>query len=80
MRRGGPGNCSGAVEKLKTPLCPGDVPGSPEVKTSPSNAGDVGLIPGQGPRVPRVADPKKQGVEQGQYCDKFTKDLENGLL
>lgn len=35
---------------LKTPLCPGDAPGSPEVKTSPSNAGDVGLIPVWGAR------------------------------
>ena len=26
------------------------------VKTSPSNAGDVGLIPGQGAKIPHVAE------------------------
>ena len=29
-----------------------DFPGDPVVKNPPSNAGDVGLIPGQGTKVP----------------------------
>ena len=29
-----------------------DFPGSPVVKTSPSNAGDEGLIPGQRAKIP----------------------------
>ena len=30
----------------------GDFPGGPVVKNPPSNAGDVGLIPGQGTKIP----------------------------
>ena len=33
--------------RIKTQLS-GDLPGSPVVKTSPSNAGGAGSIPGQG--------------------------------
>ena len=29
-----------------------DFPGGPVVKNLPSNAGDVGLIPGQGTKIP----------------------------
>ena len=32
-----------------------DFPGSPVVKNSPSNAGDVGLIPGWGTKIPHAA-------------------------
>ena len=35
-------------------------PSSPVVKTSPSNAGSVGLIPGQGVKIPRHLLPKKK--------------------
>ena len=31
-----------------------DFPGGPVVKNLPSNAGDVGLIPGQGTEIPHV--------------------------
>ena len=31
-----------------------DFPGGPVVKTSPSNAGDVGSIPGQGTKIPHA--------------------------
>ena len=31
-----------------------DFPGGPVVKNLPSNAGDVGLIPGQGTKIPRA--------------------------
>lgn len=40
---------------------------SPEVKTSPSNVGAVGLIPDWGSGFPNVLWPKN--VEQKQYCD-----------
>ena len=33
----------------------GDFPGSPVVKNLPSNAGDVGSIPGQGTKIPHAA-------------------------
>ena len=33
----------------------GDVPGGPVVKNLPSTAGDAGLIPGQGTRIPDAA-------------------------
>ena len=32
-----------------------DFPGGPVVKNLPSNAGDVGLIPGRGTKIPRAA-------------------------
>ena len=33
----------------------GDSPGGPVVKNPPCNAGDAGLIPGQGTRIPHAA-------------------------
>ena len=33
-----------------------DFPGSPVVKTLPSSAGDTGLIPGQGTKIPNAAE------------------------
>ena len=33
----------------------GDFPGGPVVKNLPSNAGDAGLIPGWGSKIPRAA-------------------------
>ena len=42
------------VKNLKT--------GSPVVKTSPSNAGTVGLIPGQGAKIPLALGPKNQNI------------------
>ena len=35
----------------------GDFPGRPVVKTLPSNAGDAGLIPSQGIKIPRAPRP-----------------------
>ena len=32
-----------------------DFPGGPVVKNSPCNTGDMGLIPGQGTKIPHVA-------------------------
>ena len=56
----------------------GDFPGSPVVKTSPFNAGGVGLIPGRGAMIPHASQPKKQNIKQKQYCNKFNKDFRNG--
>ena len=36
----------------------GDFPGGPVVKTSPSKAGGVGLIPGRGVKIPHASQPK----------------------
>ena len=33
----------------------GDFPGGPVVKNPPCNAGDAGLIPGQGTKIPHAA-------------------------
>ena len=55
-----------------------DIPGSPPVKTLPSNAEGVGLIPGQGVKIPNAWWPKNQNIKQKQHCDKFNKDLKNG--
>ena len=41
----------------------GDFPGAPVVKTSPSDAGDVGRF---------LVEKRKQ------YCNKFNKDFKNG--
>ena len=52
-----------------------DFPGGPVVKTSPSNAAGVGLIPGPGAKIPHASGPKNQHIKQKQYCNKFNKDL-----
>ena len=41
-----------------------DFPGSPAVKTLPSNAGGVGLIPGWGTEIPHASQPKKKKKNQ----------------
>ena len=53
-------------------------PGVPVVKTLPSNAGGVGLIPGLGTKTPHAVRPKNQNIKQKQYCNKFNQDFENG--
>ena len=52
-----------------------DFPGSPVVKTLPSNAGGAGSIPGQGDKTPHVLRPKHQNRKQKLYCDKFNKNF-----
>ena len=37
----------------------GAIPGGPVIKTSPSNAGGIGLIPGQGAKIPHASWPEK---------------------
>ena len=48
------------------------------VKTSPSNAGGAGLIPGWGAKIPHASQPENQNIKQKQYCNKFNKDFKNG--
>ena len=48
------------------------------VKTSLSSGGGVGLIPGQGAKIPHASRPKNQNVKQKQYHNKFSKDFKNG--
>ena len=48
------------------------------VKTSPSNAGGTGSIPGWGAEIPPALRPKNQNIKQEQYCNKFNKDFKNG--
>ena len=55
-----------------------DFPGGPMVKNPPSNAGDAGSSPGQGPKIPHPSWPKNQSIKQKQYCNKFNKDFKNG--
>ena len=47
-----------------------DFPGGSVVKTSPSNAGGAGSIPGRGVESPHAS--------WKQYCNKFNKDFKNG--
>ena len=51
--------------------------GCPVVKTLPFNAGGVGLIPGQGGKIPHVTGPKNPNIRQKQYCNTFSKDFKN---
>ena len=51
-----------------------DFPGGPVAKTSPSNAGGAGSIPGGGAKIPCASRPKDQTIKQKQYCTKFSKD------
>ena len=56
--------------------CRGHFPGGPVVKTSPSNAGGVGSIPGLGANIPHASGQKnKNKIKQKQNCNKFNKDF-----
>ena len=33
----------------------------------------MGLIPGQGTKIPHVSEPKNQNIKQRQYCNKFNR-------
>ena len=54
-----------------------DFPGGPMVKTSPSNMGAAGSIPGWEVKSPHASRPKKRkrNIKQKQYCNKFNKDF-----
>ena len=53
----------------------GDFPGSPVVKTSPSNSRSASLIPLQAAKIPNALWPKKQNIKEELYCNKLNKDL-----
>ena len=57
-----------------------DSPGGPVVKTSPSNAGHVGLIPGPGAEIPHAWRPKKkQNIKyRNNIATDSIKDFLNG--
>ena len=57
--------------KSRTEVFPGD----PGVKTSPSNAGGAGSIPGQGVKIPHASGPKNQNIKQKLYHSKFNEDF-----
>ena len=45
-------------------------------ENSPSKVGGMGLIPGQGTKIPASSLPKKpEHKQQKQYCNKLKKDL-----
>ena len=50
-----------------------DFSGGPVVKTSPSNAGDAGLIPDEAAKIPHASRTKNQNIKQKQHCNKFSK-------
>jgi len=52
-----------------------DFPGNPVVKTLPSNAGGVGLIPGWGATIPHASKPPNQNIKHNQYWNIFNKDF-----
>ena len=54
-----------------------DFPSGPAVKTLPSNAKGMGLIPGWGPKIPHALGPKHQNMKQKQYCNTSNKDFLN---
>ena len=56
----------------------GDLPDGPVVKTSPSNAGSTGSIPGWGAEIPHASWPKKQNIKQKQYCNRCNQDFKHG--
>ena len=45
-------------------------PGGPVVKTSPSNAGSVGSVPGQEAKIPHISMGKNQNINQKHHCNK----------
>ena len=47
----------------------------PVVKTSPSNVGGAGLIPGWGAKIAHASGPKNQNIKQRRHCNKFSKRL-----
>ena len=51
------------------------IKGSPVVQTLPSNAEDMGSVPGQKAEIPHASWPESQSIKQKQNCNKFNKDL-----
>ena len=55
-----------------------DLPGSPTVKTLPSNAEGAGSTFGKRAEIPHASGPEDQNIKQKQYCNKFKKHFKNG--
>ena len=53
----------------------GDFPDGPMVKTSPSNAGDVCSIPGQGAKIPYASQP----TEKPEHKNNRSKIVTNSI-
>jgi len=53
----------------------GDFPGSPVVKTSPSNAGGAGSIPGEGAKIPHASNGIKPKHKTEANCNNSVKTL-----
>ena len=43
------------------------------VTASPSNAGDVGSVPGWEAEIPHTSQPQTPNIKQKQYCNIFNK-------
>ena len=79
----GPGiSCLKKLQFCLTQKLCGTFPSGPVVKTSPSNSGAGGSIPGKGlgSHIPcsQKIPSKKQKINQNQYCKKFNKNFKNG--
>ena len=51
----------------------GDFPGRPVVKTSPSNAGGAGSIPGEGAKIPHASYGIKPKHKTEANCNKLNR-------
>ena len=60
-------------ERIKSALR--GLPWWSSVKPSPSNAGGLGSVPGQGGKISHAWCPKNQNMKQKQYCNTFNKGL-----
>ena len=63
--------CRGEGKKSKNP---GDLPGSPVVKTLPSKTGDEDSVPGQRAKILHASQPKDQNIKQSSIINKYNKD------
>ena len=55
-----------------------DFPNGTVVKTLPFNAGDMGLISGQGAKIPPALRLESQAKKTEYYCNNCTKYFKNG--
>ena len=78
MTQSSPSRLAGKTETMMSTEGLGDFSNSPVVKTSPFNAEGMGLIPGQGAKIPHTSQPKHQNIKQNQHCNKFNKNFKNG--
>ena len=52
-------------------------PCGPVVKSSASNAGNAGLIPNLGAKIPHVSGSGNQNIKPKRYCRKFSREFKN---